>query len=598
MIDQFEELFDHARHHGPEEAGLLTAFCTALFRDPPDGLNLILTMRSEFLGSCARFDDFALTVNATQYLLPRMQHEDLLRAIREPARLYDGEVSRPLAERLVADAGGGQDELPLIQHGLMLLHRTHGGSGGPWRLGLEHYGERGLKALLSDHADAVMADVERALPATPASSRLVEDLLRALTDINADGQAIRRPRTFRQLVAATGADEATVRQVLDGFRAEGVSFLRPYGSEPIEPDDRVDISHEALIRRWFRVADPKDGWLIREFRNGLVWRALLVQSESFERDPSNVLSPTTTDEREKWLERRTAAWAERYGGGWDRVQKLVAASASARDRQREDEAAVRKREEEARLQRQRSRYVYGGGAVLVVLLLLLTFFAVRASREAITAGHALADARLELAKADGARATSEKLAAEAEVARVRSEALAAETLRSASTLQEAIAELRTPSSATAQTTRAAALRRIEAVVKTLETSDPKTAAAAPVAGARVYVHITSEEYRNAALAFERALEAATIDGAKIVVPGIELVKSAPASPALRCFQRDECQGEAEKVRAVANNLLANPQLELQDLSARYGGTANVRPRHYEIWFTGGLTLRQQAKPKS
>ena len=45
----------------------------------------------------------------------------LLCAIREPATLYDGEVSRELAERLIADAGGHQDQLPLIQHGLMLL---------------------------------------------------------------------------------------------------------------------------------------------------------------------------------------------------------------------------------------------------------------------------------------------------------------------------------------------------------------------------------------------------------------------------------------------------------------------------------------------
>ena len=80
-------------------------------------------MRSEFLGVCARFEGLAEAVNQTQYLLPRMERPALLRAIREPAPLYDGEVSQELAERLIADAGGGQDQLPLIQHGLMRLWR-------------------------------------------------------------------------------------------------------------------------------------------------------------------------------------------------------------------------------------------------------------------------------------------------------------------------------------------------------------------------------------------------------------------------------------------------------------------------------------------
>jgi hypothetical protein len=141
LIDQFEELFAHAARHGTHEGRLVTDFLTSLYAAPPPGLYAVLTMRSEFLGACARFDDFAQTVNATQYLLPRMRHEDLLRAIREPALLFDGEITRELAERLIADAGGGQDELPLIQHGLMLLHRdrAQNARSAPWRIGIEDY---------------------------------------------------------------------------------------------------------------------------------------------------------------------------------------------------------------------------------------------------------------------------------------------------------------------------------------------------------------------------------------------------------------------------------------------------------------------------
>ena len=117
LVDQFEELFSFARKDGREEAQILVDFLVGLQENPPEGLYAIVAMRSDFLGVCARFKGFAEAVNQTQYLLPQMERPALVRAIREPALTYDGEVSRRLAERLIADAGGGQDQLPLIQHG-------------------------------------------------------------------------------------------------------------------------------------------------------------------------------------------------------------------------------------------------------------------------------------------------------------------------------------------------------------------------------------------------------------------------------------------------------------------------------------------------
>jgi hypothetical protein len=167
-----------------------------------------------------------------------------------------------------------------------------------------------------------------------------------------------------------------------------------------------------------------------------------------------VLSPTTTDEREAWLRRRTPAWAERYGGEWDRAQSLVEASAAARDRQRAEQALARQREEQSKLREQRFKYLRGGSALLGLLLIAAVYFAIQAARE-------------------GNRARQE-------------------------------------------TDRALSTRRMP--------------------------------------------------------------------------------GEAGQILIAANDLLLEPKLELQDLSARYGGTANVRPRHYEIWFNGGLTPGTSAEP--
>ncbi len=396
LVDQFEELFSFARQHGRDEAELFVDILVGLQQNPPEGLYAIVAMRSEFLGVCARFKGLAEAVNQTQYLVPQMERPALLRAIREPATLYEGEVSRELAERLIADAGGGQDQLPLMQHGLMVLWRREIGAptglegfaedaapfrhesgpddgvaplhlgasdvvqrpsyshdrGPSWRLELEDYRDAGgLAELLSRHADDVMAE---AAP-DPRRQKIVEHLFRALTDINAEGSAVRRPQTLAKLMAVTGSNEATLRRIIDIFRAEGVSFLTPYGDAPIGPDSLIDISHEALIRCWRKIAEEKEGWLQREFRDRLIWQSLRIQAGRFAENEKEILSPAATEYHDAWLSALpNNSWTERYEGGWDGVQALMAASREEAQRQRERETA-RRQEAEARTRVEKER---------------------------------------------------------------------------------------------------------------------------------------------------------------------------------------------------------------------------------------------------
>ena len=129
LIDQFEELFTYAREAVREEALTFIEVLRGFADEPPPGVHGVLTMRSDHLGDCGRYLGFAELVNRTQYLLPRMDDASLLRAIREPARLYDGEVTLELALRLVQDSAGEADALPLVQHCLMRLWRR-----APWSM--------------------------------------------------------------------------------------------------------------------------------------------------------------------------------------------------------------------------------------------------------------------------------------------------------------------------------------------------------------------------------------------------------------------------------------------------------------------------------
>lgn len=258
VIDQFEEVFNFAGQHGRDEAKLIADLLVGLYENPPPGLYAILALRSEARRACGQFEDLAAAVGQTQYLLPRMERSQLLRAIREPAVLYDGDVSRDLADRLIDDAGDDQDQLPLIQHGLMLLWRRKLALLKPdettesRRLGLEDYrGGGGLAVLLSAHADEVMANAA----SDPDKRRIVQRLFRELMDVNAEGQVICRPRTLGDLAAITGSEQSILKNIIDRFRAEG--FLIPFDNAALESTTPIGISRETLIRCWQKLAAVK-----------------------------------------------------------------------------------------------------------------------------------------------------------------------------------------------------------------------------------------------------------------------------------------------------------------------------------------------------
>ncbi len=325
LVDQFEEIFRFAKETSHEEAELFADLLTRAMTPieageastpvPAIDVRVVITMRSEFLGECAGFEGLAEAINRTHYLVPRMDRDGLMRAIRRPAQLYGGEVSADLAERLIAEARGSEDELPLIQHGLMMIWehaaqaRLPGTKITPDTSLLDAAG--GLSTLLSNHADRVMAHVAP----DQISELSVERLFRALTDVNVEGQAIRRPQAFADLVKVTGAAPEKLQDIIEAFRAENVSFLTPYAPALIEDATVVDISHEALIRSWRKIADPTNGWLKKEFDDGLIWRSLSVEAKGFEANPKHVLSATALEVRRSWLEQKTkflepAAWRQ------------------------------------------------------------------------------------------------------------------------------------------------------------------------------------------------------------------------------------------------------------------------------------------------
>lgn len=144
---------------------------------------------------------------------------------------------------------------------------------------------------------------------------------------------MRRALLFVRLLDETGIPKSDLTQILERFRADDCSFILP--SESAVPDllddTRIDVVHEALLRRWDRISANESGWLAAEDADGRLYRALVVLLEGESTSGKITLPLDQVESRWRWWRSRprTSAWGERYGGHFSRVERLFEDSRNA-----------------------------------------------------------------------------------------------------------------------------------------------------------------------------------------------------------------------------------------------------------------------------
>jgi WD40 repeat protein len=369
VVDQFEELFRYAATSGRDrasdalwrdEAANFVQLLLEATRSRSSSIYVLITMRSDFIGDCSQFHGLPEAVSAAQFLVPSLTRDQREDVIRKPVDKAGATIDPTLVEMLLNEAGSEMDQLPVLQHCLARLwDRAEPADPSELtrHLGLAEYRAIGtISGALSQHADEVMASL-------PGLELAVEQVFRALSEIDKEGRATRRALPYARLLAETGIGKDDFTRVLDRFRADDCSFiLPPLSAVPqLDEDTRVDVVHEALLRRWERISAEQPhvlegkmqtGWLAAEAADGRFYRALLALLEAG--SPSGVVTLPLDQVESRWRwwnsRPRTEAWADRYGGRLRAVQKLFQDSLAAAEaeRIRKEEAERREREQERR----------------------------------------------------------------------------------------------------------------------------------------------------------------------------------------------------------------------------------------------------------
>jgi WD40 repeat protein len=378
LVDQFEELFRFASLRSEDnvdpvafaenrdEATLFVRLLLAATESCEVPIHVVITMRSDFIGDCARFYGLSQAVSKSQFLVPGMTRDQREDVIRKPLELAGAEIDPGVVQRALIATNEEPDQLPILQHAMMRCwgeaRRRIQDVTRPTRLTIEDYNAiGGVEHALSNHANELLEELHQRPDGTAIGFELAtKRVFQALTEIDPEGRSVRRPQRFHDLfrhvrpndVSDDAAKEATT-VVVDRFASHDCSFLRiippaeaAAHSGEIDSNIRitdnciVDIGHEALIRRWDKLKpngkeiqwdDPEEGgkenWTQEEERDAEEYRALLRFATRGTFIPAEDLTKL-----EKWWNERkpNSFWAERYTGrnkvDFEKIQNCLAQS--------------------------------------------------------------------------------------------------------------------------------------------------------------------------------------------------------------------------------------------------------------------------------
>lgn len=259
VVEQVEDLFRVRPVGEAKNADDAAAFVRLLLegaRQTELPLYVVLVLRAGYVGDCARFRGLPEAINDGMRLVPRLSRDEAKEAVTGPVRVSRAEATPQLVERLLNDAGSDPRGLPAFQHALRRTWEAWKRGGAAQEpLDLRHYEETGgVGASLSRHADEVFDGL-----ADEKARAVAEKVFRVLARERGVGRGRGEVIKLKALCEAVGEDEREVAAVVESFRREGRSFLRPQAALPLTGDSLVEISYEEVIHSWARLKSWVEG---------------------------------------------------------------------------------------------------------------------------------------------------------------------------------------------------------------------------------------------------------------------------------------------------------------------------------------------------
>jgi hypothetical protein len=461
LVDQFEELFTNSENflegEPCEEAEifvnlLLETVHLAQARQLP--IYVVFTMRSDFIGNCTVFRGLPELIGNSHFFIPRLNREEIEKAIVEPALLNDDTITPQLANQLVSAASDSIDQLPIVQFALSrvwqlgkefnepmdLIHLAMAGGLDPLELAeterkrFLHYrnmlpdeirplfDNASLRNVLNLRANQLMLEASESFLATNKGIS-PEEVLQAfrlcfhgLTKTDG-GRMVRYRSSLRQLTLLVDNPKFSDQEIaalLHPFREEGNCLIYPSTRQlpVLQSDDFLDISHEALIRNWQLLRT----WTQENTRSIADYNDLRTQlnrwKESGEKQ-NFLLAIGPLQQFETWLKENhiSGHWIAKKESSTGSLEvDHTAAEAALRDLKEYLRASREYLDMKTRRKKKRARFIMSMGTLAILILSILSVWAVQQKNLANEQTILADEKRVEAEKSRAAAAQSAEVA--------------------------------------------------------------------------------------------------------------------------------------------------------------------------------------------
>jgi WD40 repeat protein/ABC-type Fe3+/spermidine/putrescine transport system ATPase subunit len=257
VIDQFEEVFTVC----PVEAeraqfiGCITAVQTVA--DSP--LAIVTTMRADFVEPWLDYGDLVQTIQDQAVWLGRLQGDDLVRAIEEPAKRQGYQLAPGLLDLILEDVQSEKHCLPLLEFALTALWEQRDTENRVLPLAVYREMQR-LRGALNQRAEAVYLEDLKTAAERDWARRICLELVRIGPEVKDTRQ--RQPRQQLLELGKTAAERETIGEVIEALvRGRLLVADQPSPSTPaptpqtsLAEGGYIDLAHEALMAGWARFA--------------------------------------------------------------------------------------------------------------------------------------------------------------------------------------------------------------------------------------------------------------------------------------------------------------------------------------------------------
>ncbi|MGM0582224.1 MAG: High-affnity carbon uptake protein Hat/HatR [Bacteroidota bacterium] len=366
-LDQFEEIFRFRKlgdtKHLNESLAYVNLILQAIEQTEVP-IYIALSMRSDFLGDCEQFPELTNKINDSHYLIPQMTREQKKLVITGPVAVGDAKISNRLVQRLLNDMGDRYDQLPVLQHALMRTWNYWAESGDTKdQLDFIHYEAiGGVNEALSRHADEAFYELNE------EEKLICEKLFKTITEKRSDNDGIRRPTPLNEIAQIVDEEEHILINIIDKFRIEGRALLTPREDIELNGESVIDISHEALMRVWYRLRN----WVQNESEAAQIYLRLSEAASKYQQGSGGLWRPPDLQLAIEWRNKSkpTLKWALQYENNFEAVILFLNKSEEAYKKEQETKELLQKK----RLKRSKIiAAVLGTAAVLSIILLFYAF---------------------------------------------------------------------------------------------------------------------------------------------------------------------------------------------------------------------------------